>query len=74
MFLDRQQQIGEAAGDARPNRLALHGAREAQHRDLVDGHREVVGPELREALEEWPLGGRPNARSARTTSSMYTGR
>ena len=57
MLLDRQQQIGEVPGDARADGLALHGAREAQHRDLVDGHREVVGPELREAFEERPVGG-----------------
>ncbi len=57
MLFDRHQQAREAAGDVRANGLALHRARDAEHRDLVDGHREVIAPELREAFEKRTIGG-----------------
>jgi hypothetical protein len=49
----RLQHVGEAAGDMRPDRLALEGADQAgQHRLVGDRHGEVVAPEPRQPLEE----------------------
>jgi hypothetical protein len=56
MLFDGQQQVDELSRDVRANRLALHGARQAKHRDLVDRYREVIGPELGEAFEEGSVG------------------
>ena len=56
MLFDRHQQASKAAGDIRANGLALHRTRNAEHHDLVDGHREVVAPELRDAFEKRALG------------------
>ena len=64
--LDREQQLAEVAEHVRPDGLALEAAGEAAEQLLVDRDREVIGPELRQPLEERPLGrdrgGQPRGR------------
>ena len=55
MLLHREQQVREVAEHVRPDRFALERAGEPEHRDLVDGHREVIRPELRQPLDERPI-------------------
>ncbi len=56
MALDGQQQVAEVAEHVRPDDLALETAGEPAEKLLVDRDREVIGPELREAFDERPLG------------------
>ena len=44
------QQVGEGAHDVRADRLEFIVAGEADHRDLVGRHREMIGPEIGQAL------------------------
>ena len=55
MRLGGEQQVGEVAEHVRADRLALEAAGEPGEELLVDRDREVVGPELRQALEERAL-------------------
>ena len=52
VHLDGEQQLGEAAGDARPDRLVLERGGGAEADLLVDRDREVIGPELHQPLAE----------------------
>src|ERR1700731_287542 len=56
MRLDREQQIAEIAEHVRPDRLALEAARKPGKQLLVDRHREVIAPELCQALYERTIG------------------
>nr|ACN58763.1 conserved hypothetical protein [uncultured bacterium BLR8] len=52
VLLDREQQVRELAEHVRADGLGLVGAGERHHHELVGRHREVVRPEVHEALDE----------------------
>jgi hypothetical protein len=74
MLFDGQQQILEMPV-TRGRIASVPWRRRAEHGDLVDGHREVIGPELCEALEERPVGVTEceNARGSRLHRAMGAG-
>jgi hypothetical protein len=66
--VDGQQHVLEAAQHLGPDGIGLQRAGEAQHRQLVHGHREVVGPEVHQVLHE----GRRRAERAAGASADRT--
>ena len=52
MLLDREQHVLEAAEHVRADRFEFEQAGKADHRQLVDRDREMVGPEMHQPLDE----------------------